>query len=646
MRFSISRGQQLLVAVLASWALCGSLATAQPAATALDDAGFQNELARLDGICAKLDLVEERKLMSKWMVANSTDAHLLFLPIDADPLSARAAAAASNSAHANWLKHFTAARSKYAQHWYELSQGSSAAGDEWAAYNSLWRAAREDSSHAETKRVLGTLLTALNVKGKPRPVATIHPKFGWPAGSYSRMETANFKISSRADAAETQKIAVKLEAFYALWTQAFYPLWAAPGITTQRLSGRSTNWQRRQQVDVVLCKNRDDYLKTLGVAESNIGVSVGYYSPEAQMSFFYPDASLDATLYHELTHQLLAEASQLKGTSQAGDKTHFWLIEAVALYMESLVEADHHWRLGGWLAPRMQGARYRALHDGYWIEPKELDGLGASALKERDDIARVYTHAAGMAHFFMDRRLPPVDNETAATDTDSSTGNDSASAAEKRLNTFKAEDARAAFFASLIAAYRGDTPPDQFWHIAGDEHAHQDYLHFQIVRDRHIDALKGSQFPALSTKELVLARSRLIAASWQAIGQFKQLTWLDLSSSNAVAADLKWLKELSRLERLSLELVDIDRELITEISKLPRLKELDLSGCKLADEMLVPLKHCTQLETLWLSGNAGITSTGIAELAKLPKLKFVALDDTSVSAEEEKALNERLKRAR
>ncbi len=136
--------------------------------------------------------------------------------------------------------------------------------------------------------MLGTLLTALNVKGKPRPVTTVHPKFNWPSGSYTRMETANFKITSRTDAMTTQKIAAQLEEFYALWTQAFYPLWAAPGVTTGRLAGRNTNWQRRQQVDVVLCKDRNDYLKTLGVAEANIGVSVGYYSPDDQLSFFYP----------------------------------------------------------------------------------------------------------------------------------------------------------------------------------------------------------------------------------------------------------------------------------------------------------------------------------------------------------------------
>lgn len=594
--------------------------TAGPAIAPLDENSFRQELTRLDAICAKLDLVDERKLMAKWFVSDKSDAHLLYLPIDPDPLNVKASAPTAG-AHANWLKHFSAARTRHAQHWFESANQQATAGDEWSAYNNLWRAAREDSQHPETKRVLGTLATALNVRGKPRPVTTVHPKFGWPNGSYSRMETANFKITSRAEPGETQRIAAQLEAFYVLWTQAFYPLWAAPGVTTQRLNGRNTSWQRKHQMEVVLCKNREDYLKTLGVAESNIGVSVGYYSPEAQMSFFYPDESLDATLYHELTHQLISEVSQLKGTDQPGEKNHFWLIEAVSLYMESLVQVEHHWRLGGWLAERMQGARYRAVHDGYWVEPKELDAIGFSAWKEREDISRLYVQSSGLAHFFMDRRLPRPSDETSSSD---SSSDSSVKDAEQRLDSFDAEASRVAFFSALIAAYRGDKPLDNFWQLAGEQHAQQDYLNFQLVRDRHIQSLGSDSSQFASTRELVLTRSRLSSSSWQTIGQFKQLNWLDLSNSNATANDLRWLKEMTKLQRLSLEGIAIDQTLLADISQLPQLKELDLSMCNVDDQMLTALKNCKRLETLFLTGNNRVSSATVESLEKMPGMKFIA----------------------
>ncbi len=333
-------------------------------------------------------------------------------------------------------------------------------------------------------------------------------------------------------------------------------------------------------------------------------MSVGYYSPDDQLSFFYPDANLQATLFHELTHQLLAEASQLRGTSKAGDKNRFWLIEAVALYMESLTPALHHWRLGGWLAPRMQAARYRAVHDGYWLAPEELDAIRLEDWKKREDIAQLYTHAAGLAHFFMDRRLPRATGEASAADqaADNAQASEAAQAAELRLNKFDAEESRAAFFAALIAAYRGDKPTDKLWQVAGLEHAQQDYLHFQLVRDRHIESLVRSALNKAAIDELVLARSRLSKASWQTLGQFTELRWLELSGSNATADDLRWITQMKKLERLGCEGLVVDRALIESISALPELKELDLALTNVDDEMLLPLKKCTKLETLWLNG--------------------------------------------
>ncbi len=52
----------------------------------LDEVQFQQELERLDGICAKLKLEAERKLMNGWLVSDVSDARVLFLPVTSDPL--------------------------------------------------------------------------------------------------------------------------------------------------------------------------------------------------------------------------------------------------------------------------------------------------------------------------------------------------------------------------------------------------------------------------------------------------------------------------------------------------------------------------------------------------------------------------------
>ncbi len=62
-------------------------------------------------------------------------------------------------------------------------------------------------------------------------------------------------------------------------------------------------------------------------------------------------------------------------------------------------------------------------------------------------------------------------------------------------------------------------------------------------------------------------------------------------------------ERIDKLERLSLEGVDVDAELLTDIGKLRNLKELDLTECKVDDQMLARIKQCTKLETLWLGRN-------------------------------------------
>ncbi len=162
------------------------------------------------------------------------------------------------------------------------------------------------------------------------------------------------------------------------------------------------------------------------------------------------------------------------------------------------------------------------------------------------------------------------------------------------------------------------------------------------MRDRHIQSLQGAGVRPEAIEELVLTRCRLKPDSWQAIGQFQQLKWLDLSNSNATPEDLRWLKNFNRLERLSLEALRIDRELLATAARLPELTELDLSLCEVNDDLLEALKPCSKLETLWLSGT-GVTKSSLSWLERMPKLKFVALDQTSISAEDSAAFAERLK---
>ena len=66
-------------------------------------------------------------------------------------------------------------------------------------------------------------------------------------------------------------------------------------------------------------------------------MSLGIYIDTADTVYFFYDAERhDTTLNHEGTHQLFQEVRP--GAIKAGLKNNFWIVEAVACYMESLAE--------------------------------------------------------------------------------------------------------------------------------------------------------------------------------------------------------------------------------------------------------------------------------------------------------------------
>jgi len=644
-----------------AWCIANGLATAQSNVSSdakqLDQTQMAAELKRLDAICQRLALTSEQRVLQDWIVPDATDTQILFLPVAIDPLvKNQPTPTNASSPHGQWLKHFTTARQSHARYWLSQAQQLAARDDEWEAYQCLWKAIREDPDNAEVKRVLGPLLVGLNVRNRPRSSPTPHPQFGWPQGSFTRLDTANFQIISRADSQQTLAVAAQLETAFALWTQVFYPLWAPPRVLQARLAGRNPAWQPRREFRVVLCKDRQEYLQTLGVSEANIDVSVGYYNPETRLSFFYPDAQLESTLFHELTHQLLAEGSQLGGGLQAGRKSNFWMVEGIALYMETLVDRGNHWELGGWLTPRMQAARYRALHDGTWMPWDTFSAGGMDDWKTSEDINVRYTQAAGLVHFFLDRRLPAQASEQLSSapigvPTNTPTGSaddlsaaqaqdtDQAHARRAALNiaSYDSHASRTAFYQALVAVYQDAPPNDQLLKLLGQTEAQRNYLHFLLARDRHL----LSPATADGITDLVLTHSQLSPTAWQQVARFEKLQWLDLSFSNVTDADATWLSRLTNLERLSLEHTAITNDLLSAIAQLPGLQQLDLTHCAIDDQGLKQLSSLLALQQLGLSGTR-ITSASIATLDSLPKLEQVAVDQTAISPQQAAELLARL----
>jgi len=168
--------------------------------------------------------------------------------------------------------------------------------------------------------------------------------------------------------------------------------------------------------------------KTLGI----------YFDSLRQSHFFYGPEQDTGTLYHEAVHQLFQEATgpaQKRTTSQLAAQANAWVVEGVACYFESLAEHSigghsirgqssngpsidgqpipmtggvqplgKFFRIGTPSAGRLPAARHRQLIDSFYIPLQELSALSTRDLRQHEQIAKLYSQAAGVATFLMHYR--------------------------------------------------------------------------------------------------------------------------------------------------------------------------------------------------------------------------------------------------
>lgn len=568
-----------------------------------DSSALQAELTRLESICDRIGLPDQAQICRHWIPTKRGDVTRLFLPkSDANwKLGAANSSTGSNRAFASWAKHFRKARERYSEGLFQEAQNI-AGEDETAAYQLLWRVLRENPDHAQASRILSPLTKTANYVAQPAKGRVPISELGWEARSYSRVDSPHFTLLTRADRKASQKIARQLEQYYVLWSQVFYPFWASPGVLEKRLSGKTTSWPKHDRMVVVLLENRSEYLRVLGVAEDNIGISVGYYNPSAKKSFFYPEKNMDATLYHELTHQLLMEASHIGASASAGQEGGLWMLEGIALYMESLRQNHDFWEVGGRDASRIQTARYRAVRDGFWPEWRNFTSGDINSWKQAGNLAQLYTHAVGLTHAFMHE----LDGS-----------------------------ARQAYLQNVVGIYQGQNQSSELLQqltkdvSAGDTSKAKDrYQDLMILDDESVLEICESN---PSVEEFVLVGSQLRRETWQKLSELKKLSWLDVSFSNITDSDLKWLGEHQSLQRLSLEGTRTTETTVREVSSLRALTELDLSSCQgINDDAIKSLAGNRTIQILWLT-NTQVTSQALATLQTMSGLTSVDISGTKIT---------------
>jgi len=332
-------------------------------------------------------------------------------------------------------RRFTQLRVEQADALYDHARGAVRAGRASLAFDLVLAAIRMNPDHEPARRVLGyqayrgQWCTAEEVR-RLRSNQVWHERFGWlPKSHVARYEagmryangrwvtaeedarlhgdirsgwdiqTEHYTIRTNHSIEAGVALGVKLERLKRIWQQIFIRYYASEADVVALFDGRARR-NRPPHYDVVYFRDRDDYNRALRESMPNIGVSIGVYVDQTRRAYFFAGEDYDdRTLYHEATHQLFHQSRPVP--PGIGSRANFWIVEGIALYMESLHEEDGYYVLGGLDDARMYAARYRLLENDFYVPLQEFAGYSVGQVQADPRIATLYSQAAGLTHFLI-----------------------------------------------------------------------------------------------------------------------------------------------------------------------------------------------------------------------------------------------------
>jgi len=570
------------------------------------DAAFRGQLQLLATKCDEQELRQQAGVTRAWFPPRDPRRYYLFLPSVQDPTRPDPDAPKLVQF---WHEKFSEVRKEQAQRLFSLARSRAESADEAEAYRLLHEVLHEDPDHAEARRMLGYEQASGTWrkrfrKPQSRPVRAAHPMFGWPRGQYWRVDSEHFQVTTNVSAKAGLQAAEFLERVHGAWQQLFYEYWTVPGRLTARFDKDAGPLGPQRDYQVVLFSDQDEYVRQLGkFAPQKVAISSAIYSERWKMSFLYVnDDDSRAPWVHEATHQFFQESGESVPT--VGSHSNFWAVEGVALYMESLIDRGVVCTTGGADADRLQYARYRALNEGYYVPLEKLVAYERDRFEQDEDIRRLYSQSAGLAHFFMDG---------------------------------DGQAMRRPFIAYLRTVYRGLGKPETLSGEVGEEYASldQQYRQFLDVTDRDL------AFVDRNCRSLCLGHTSVTDAGLALRTEWERLRWLDLSFTAATDAGLASFAAAPRLDQLSLEKTRISARSLDTVAQFRELEELDISQTDIGDQALGKLAGLARLKILWLTGTR-VTDEGIQQLAALRGLEQLDVQGTAVTAAGLARLKERL----
>ncbi len=425
----------IAVSCWAAFLLCAAVGAAEPDELISDAkkaaAMFRLEIERLATLADGDGNAEQAKRFRLVLPLSSPDR--LYLP--ALPVEFGVSA---------WEPVLTDIRTKYAEEQFQRAKQAATKNRGNLAMQLAIAAIEANPDHEGVRTLLGfrlyenTWRTAWEIDRLQKGFVD-HPVFGWiPKEHVDRYEKGerfvkpNRWVSSEEDAKIHAKIANgwlidtehyqlltnhglevgvrhgrRLENLYRAWKLLFFRFQLSDETLSKLFRGTSSGGTPPRH-QVRLYRDKNDYVLNLQDDVPSIAMSGGFYDPMKRISHFFPvDPSMSPdvaeyihkTLYHEGTHQLFQETRLTSKTP--GATGNFWLVEGIAMFMETIRKDGNHYIVGDSEDIRLYAAKKHKNEGRFYIPFETLVKMGLVAFQTDPEIQKLYSQSAGMTHFLM-----------------------------------------------------------------------------------------------------------------------------------------------------------------------------------------------------------------------------------------------------
>ena len=396
---------------------------------------YAAELAKLAAWCDDKSLAAEAKQTRQ--APGPREPYKLFLPVLPRAVGPAAPPEGAGPDTLEWHARFLKLRQEHAAALYELARQAGRKHQASLVFRLALEALRADPDHEAARRVFGYQQyegrwhTAYEVR-KLRAGMVWHAKFGWlPKANVARYEQGERLFGSRwvsqeADARAHRNIesgwdiesehylirtnhsleagvdlALRLENLHRLWQQLFVGFYAPDTYGEALLAGRApARFIDLPRFHVTYFRSREEYLHALAAKMPGLAITSGLYRAADHVAYFYAGGDdTERVLFHEATHQLFQQSR--RPGPDVGGRANFWIVEGIAMFMESLHREDNCYVLGGLGDPRIVAARYHLLKQDFCVPFAQVTGLGMRDLQTHANIAKLYSQMAAMTYLLL-----------------------------------------------------------------------------------------------------------------------------------------------------------------------------------------------------------------------------------------------------